>query len=122
VKPEEIPANIGSVIVRGELKKWHKVTLMLDSPIGSERGGTLPLPNGARAPNLFADYRFQVDSYHAISGTSVFVPSSCDGWSRVWTCLGLSFPSDAYRIVVIYGPFQIRYRCCYFDGERSYCR
>jgi hypothetical protein len=74
VRPEEIPANMGGVIVRGEWKKWHKVTLMLDSPIGSERGGTLPLPNGARAPNLFADYRFQVDFYHAISGTSVSVP------------------------------------------------
>jgi Domain of unknown function (DUF5060) len=56
------------------MKKWHKVTLMLDSPIGSERGGTSPLPNGARAPNLFADYGFQVDFYHAISGTSVSVP------------------------------------------------
>jgi Domain of unknown function (DUF5060) len=74
VKPEEITANIGGEIVRGEMKKWHKVTLMLDSPIGSERGGTSPLPNGARAPNLFADYGFQVDFYHAISGTSVSVP------------------------------------------------
>jgi hypothetical protein len=43
-------AGDGSVVVSGELKRWHKVTLTQDGPSSSE----------SATPNPFMDYRMTV--------------------------------------------------------------
>ncbi|MGB0744231.1 MAG: DUF5060 domain-containing protein, partial [Opitutales bacterium] len=48
----------------GELKRWHKVTLVVDGPSSSETA----------TPNPFADYRMQVTFIHPGSGLSYVVP------------------------------------------------
>jgi CubicO group peptidase (beta-lactamase class C family) len=45
----------GSVIISGELKQWHKVTLTLDGPFAHERD---------QDPNPFTDYRMTVFFQH----------------------------------------------------------
>lgn len=52
----------GAVVITGELKQWHKVTLTLDGPAASE-GGT---------PNPFTDYRCDVTFSNG--GSSHVVP------------------------------------------------
>ncbi|MDT8392005.1 MAG: DUF5060 domain-containing protein [Lentisphaeria bacterium] len=56
--------NLDSVVVSGELKQWHKVTITFDGPSTSETA-TL---------NPFRDYRLNVLFSHASSGKSYTVP------------------------------------------------
>jgi hypothetical protein len=53
----------GAVVISGEMKQWHKVTLTLDGPFARE---------DQRGPNPFLDYRMQVVFEHA-SGTPRYV-------------------------------------------------
>lgn len=50
--------------IRGELKKWHDVTLTFDGPLCAED----------TSPNPFLDYRLEVRFEHAASGKVVRVP------------------------------------------------
>src|SRR5690348_10232827 len=49
----------GSVVVSGELKQWHKVTLTLDGPFAREKDAE---------PNPFTDFALTVEFTHE-SGT-----------------------------------------------------
>ena len=51
-----------AVVISGELKQWHKVTLTLDGPAASEQD---------TAPNPFTDYNFTVTFTHE-SGTPTY--------------------------------------------------
>ena len=53
------------VVVTGELKEWHKVTLTLDGPQASESG---------TEPNPFLDYRMTVTFSHEPDGLKHVVP------------------------------------------------
>lgn len=53
----------GAIVVTGELKQWHKVTLSMQGPFGRETDN---------APNPFTDYRFNVRFRHE-SGTPDYV-------------------------------------------------
>ena len=67
VGDEESPLNCSQAFVptlSGELKKWHKVTLTTKGPYAKETG----------SPNPFADYRFGVRFYHALTGKTYNVP------------------------------------------------
>jgi hypothetical protein len=57
-------ANSGGVLLTGELRQWHKITLTLDGPTASETG----------TPNPFTDYRMDVTFTHPDSGLSYVVP------------------------------------------------
>ncbi|MEM7457375.1 MAG: DUF5060 domain-containing protein [Planctomycetota bacterium] len=65
--PEEQRGEDGSgrVFVRGELRKWHKVTLILDGPFADERDSE---------PNPFLDFRMTVTFVHEDTGTEYNVP------------------------------------------------
>jgi len=54
----------GGGAISGELKQWHKVTLMIDGPSSSETAATNP----------FTDYRMNVTFTHPDSGLSYVVP------------------------------------------------
>ncbi|MGJ8724691.1 MAG: DUF5060 domain-containing protein [Roseibacillus sp.] len=58
------PDGDGSVVVSGELKQWHAVSLTFDGPFAHELD---------RQPNPFTDYQFDVVFTHE-SGTSMKVP------------------------------------------------
>lgn len=58
VKPRKPDGN-GNIVISGELKQWHKVTLTLDGPFAHERDEN---------PNPFTDYSFTVRYRHE-SGT-----------------------------------------------------
>jgi hypothetical protein len=61
-----VPANgDGRVVVSGELKQWHKVTLDLAGPYARENDTT---------PNPFTDYRFNVSFTHESGTPSYVVP------------------------------------------------
>jgi hypothetical protein len=72
-----------NIIVSGELKKWHKVTLTIDGPVASEKGNLNP----------FLNYRLYVTFTHS-SGKSYKVPGyfAADGnaaqtgasWGNKW--------------------------------------
>lgn len=53
----------GSVVISGELKQWHKVTLSIQGPYATEL---------ASAPNPFTDFRFSVRFRHE-SGTPDYI-------------------------------------------------
>lgn len=57
--------GMGSVVLSGELKEWHKATLTLDGPYAHE------LDN---RPNPFLDYRFQVTFTHESGSPRYTVP------------------------------------------------
>lgn len=59
----------GAVVISGELKRWHKITLTLDGPWAAETG----------APNPFLDYRMEVTFSNGV--LSYVVPGyfSADG-------------------------------------------
>lgn len=57
------PNGDGGVVVSGELKQWHKVTLTLDGPFAHERD---------RAPNPYTDVMMTVTFTHE-SGTPTYV-------------------------------------------------
>ena len=59
-----LPADAG-VVVSGELKQWHKITLTVDGPYARERGTD---------PNPFLDYRFTVRFTHESGSPSYDVP------------------------------------------------
>ncbi|QJE96378.1 PKD domain-containing protein [Luteolibacter luteus] len=59
-----LPASVGSALISGELKKWHKVTLDFAGPNTSE----------SATPNPFTDYRLNVTFTHLGSGKSYVVP------------------------------------------------
>jgi len=54
----------GTVSIRGELKRWHKITLTLDGPAADEN----------TTPNPFYDYRFDVIFTHPSSGLTYNIP------------------------------------------------
>lgn len=56
----------GEVVVSGELKQWHKVTLTLDGPFASEAD---------TRPNPFTDYRMTVTFTHESGSPSYQVPA-----------------------------------------------
>ncbi|MCA9145313.1 MAG: DUF5060 domain-containing protein [Planctomycetaceae bacterium] len=58
-------AGDGSIVVNGELKQWHKVTLSLQGPFAKEKD---------TAPNPFTDYRFNVRFRHASGSPDYVVP------------------------------------------------
>ena len=62
--------------VEGELKKWHKVTLVFDGPETSETDDYNP----------FLNYRLNVTFSHAGSGKSYKVPGyfAADGNAGMW--------------------------------------
>lgn len=62
----------GEVEIRGELKQWHKVSLILDGPFAKETN---------TAPNPFTDLAYEVKFNHSESGTKFTVPGffSADG-------------------------------------------
>jgi len=62
--PREIDGD-GSVVVRGESKVWHKLTLDLSGPYAHEKDNS---------PNPFTDYRMSVTFTHADKGTQYTVP------------------------------------------------
>jgi len=59
------PDGSGGIVVSGELKQWHKVTLTLDGPFAHERDN---------APNPFCDYRMTVAFRHESGSPSYNVP------------------------------------------------
>ena len=69
---EKIKNGKGQVIVKGELKQWHKVTLNLSGPFAQETD---------TAPNPFTDYRFTVTFKHESGAPRYNVPGyfSTDG-------------------------------------------
>ena len=56
--------NSYSTEITGELKQWHKITFTFDGPQSSETA----------QPNLFLDYRLQVDFKHPETGVIYSVP------------------------------------------------
>ena len=56
--------SLADVAVTGAMKKWHRVTLIVDGPETGERA----------TPNPFLDYRLDVTFAHAASGKSYVVP------------------------------------------------
>jgi len=62
--PAPLPADAG-VVVSGELRQWHKVTLTLDGPLARERD---------TAPNPFLDYRLTVRFAHESGSPAYDVP------------------------------------------------
>ncbi len=63
IKNEKNPKDgNGNVIITGELKQWHKVTLTLNGPFATETDKT---------PNPFSDYRMTVTFKHE-SGSPVY--------------------------------------------------
>lgn len=56
----------GQVIINGELKQWHKVTLTLDGPFAHELD---------EDPNPFTDYRMMVRFSHESGAPSYNVPA-----------------------------------------------
>ena len=59
------PAGDGSIVVSGELKQWHKVTLTLDGPFARERD---------TKPNPFRDVMINVTFTHESGSPRYFVP------------------------------------------------
>jgi hypothetical protein len=59
------PDGKGEVIITGELKQWHKVTLTLDGPFANERD---------TRPNAFTDLAFNVQFTHESGAPSYTVP------------------------------------------------
>jgi hypothetical protein len=55
----------GTVVISGELKEWHKVTLTLDGPFAHERDNE---------PNPFTDYNLMVTFTHESGSPSYQVP------------------------------------------------
>lgn len=68
LKSGELPKPFPKVYldpeIRGELKKWHKVTLTFTGPLEAEDGDLNP----------FMDYRFNVEFSHEKSGKKYLVP------------------------------------------------
>lgn len=64
-KPSTAMDGNGSVVVSGELKRWHKVTLTLDGPYAHERDTN---------PNPFTDYRMSVEFTHESGAPRYVVP------------------------------------------------
>jgi hypothetical protein len=62
--PRQANGN-GKVIVSGELKQWHKVTLTVDGPFAAETD---------TAPNPFTDFAFDVTFTHSTGVPSYTVP------------------------------------------------
>lgn len=60
------PDGDGTVVVSGELKQWHKVTLTLNGPFASEANSN---------PNPFTDYRMTVVFTHESGSPSYKVPA-----------------------------------------------
>jgi hypothetical protein len=58
------PPTSGSVVISGELKQWHAVTLTFTGPSTSE----------VAVPNPFSDYRLNVTFVHSASGQRCVVP------------------------------------------------
>jgi hypothetical protein len=58
-------ADNETVVISGELKQWHKVTLTLNGPLASETDDE---------PNPFTDYRFDVTFTHESGTPSYIVP------------------------------------------------
>jgi hypothetical protein len=81
------PDGSGTVVISGELKQWHKVTLTLDGPFAHERDGNGGFPaaddvEGAekgrlesRPPNPFTDYAMNVTFTHESGEPRYTVPS-----------------------------------------------
>ncbi|WP_372775376.1 DUF5060 domain-containing protein [Mangrovibacterium sp.] len=66
-KPEVVSKNgNGEVVISGELKQWHKVTLTLDGPFAAETD---------QRPNPFTDYRMTVTFTHESGSPSYRVPA-----------------------------------------------
>ncbi|QDT12562.1 DUF5060 domain-containing protein [Stieleria marina] len=63
IEPRQADGD-GSVVVTGELKTWHKITLTLNGPYAHEQDNE---------PNPFTDYRMMVDFRHS-DGTTFSVP------------------------------------------------
>jgi hypothetical protein len=59
-----LPAGAASVAVAGELRKWHRITLVGSGPATSETA----------TPNPFSDYRIDMTFSHPGSGKSYRVP------------------------------------------------
>lgn len=59
------PNGNGEVVVSGELKQWHKITLTLDGPFAIEDGDN---------PNPFTDYTFTVTLAHESGSPKYVVP------------------------------------------------
>ena len=57
--------GIGSVVISGELKQWHKVTLTLDGPFAHEKDNK---------PNPFTDNRMEVHFSHTSGKPAYVVP------------------------------------------------
>jgi hypothetical protein len=64
IQPRQ-PDGRGTVVVSGERKQWHKVTLTLDGPFAHERD---------QAPNPFTDYRITATFRHSSGLPPVLVP------------------------------------------------
>ncbi|MFY0654121.1 MAG: DUF5060 domain-containing protein [Cyclobacteriaceae bacterium] len=62
---ERLAHGNGSVEIAGELKQWHKVTLVLDGPFAHERDNE---------PNPFRDYKMDVTFTHESGSPSYVVP------------------------------------------------
>ncbi|MCX7887269.1 MAG: DUF5060 domain-containing protein [Verrucomicrobiae bacterium] len=58
-------AGTGNVVITGELKQWHKVTLTLEGPFARERDND---------PNPFTDYRLTVTFTHESGAARYVVP------------------------------------------------
>ena len=56
--------SAASVLITGELKRWHKITLTLDGPAATE----------SATPNPFTDYQFDVIFTHPGSGLTYRTP------------------------------------------------
>jgi hypothetical protein len=61
----EEEAGDGSIVIDGELKQWHPVTLTLDGPFARESD---------QQPNPFTDYRMEVQFRHESGSPSYRVP------------------------------------------------
>ncbi|MEM9443779.1 MAG: Ig-like domain-containing protein [Verrucomicrobiota bacterium] len=59
-----LPVQAQTISVKGELRRWHKITLELDGPSTTETA----------SPNPFMDYRMLVIFTHTASGLSYTVP------------------------------------------------
>ena len=64
VQPRQ-PDGSGAVVISGELKQWHKVTLTLDGPFAHERDNE---------PNPFTDYALSVTFTHESGAPRYTVP------------------------------------------------
>jgi Domain of unknown function (DUF5060) len=86
VQPRLAPVSSSTVSMVGELRKWHKVTIVFAGPLASETG----------TPNPFLDYRLDVTFVHSSTGKQYKVPGyfAADGNAaetsatsgNVWQC------------------------------------